>query len=71
MITNEVFMIQIGKDTSVIKFGGYDKLSVPNGLTVLECSDSSSYLLDVSQTLVNNKNALTTEYIRTVRLDYT
>lgn len=48
LITNEVFMVQIGKDESVIKFGGYDKDSIMNDLTVLECSDSSSYLLDVS-----------------------
>jgi hypothetical protein len=70
IITYEIFMVQIDKDTQVVKFGGYDKGSIYNELKVLECSDSSSFKLDLSQTNINGVNALSKDTtIRKVRLD--
>ena len=70
IITNEIFMVQVDKDTQVVKFGGYDKGSIYNELTVLECSDSSSFKLDLTQTNINGVNALSSDTkIRKVRLD--
>ena len=34
-ITNEVAMIQINKDDSVVKFGGYDQSAIDGLLTIL------------------------------------
>jgi hypothetical protein len=34
-ITNEVTMIQINKDDSVVKFGGYDQSAIDGLLTIL------------------------------------
>ena len=46
-ITNEVFMIKIVGNEKYIKFGGYDKSTISGDINVLECSDSSSYSLDM------------------------
>jgi hypothetical protein len=70
IITNEVFMIQINKNiSSVVKFGGWDSSAISGDLTVLECSDSSSFTLDVSQTFINGSNVLPSSSIRVARLD--
>jgi hypothetical protein len=71
IITNEIFMVQTDQDTNVIKFGGYDKGSIYGNLVVLECSDSSSFKLDLTKTLINGVDAFANEasVIRKVRLD--
>ena len=71
IITNEIFMVQIDKDTQVVKFGGFDKGSIYGEIVVLECSDPSSFKLDLTQTLINGVNAFkdSASKIRKVRLD--
>tara|TARA_B110000285_G_C14926345_1_gene515177 strand:- start:200 stop:376 length:177 start_codon:yes stop_codon:yes gene_type:complete len=46
-ITHEVFMIKIVGNEKYIKFGGYDKSTISGDINVLECSDPSSYSLDM------------------------
>jgi hypothetical protein len=70
IITNEVFMIQINENiSSVIKFGGWDSSAISGDLNVLGCSDSSSFTLDYSRTLINEVESELPSRIRVVRLD--
>jgi len=48
MITNEVTMVQIDKEVSVVKFGGYDQSAMEGFLTVLQCHEQNHYWLEMT-----------------------
>ena len=68
IITNEVFMVQTEGDTQIIKFGGYDQDAIEGDLTVLECSDTSSYTLNMKNISINGTD-IEFIYTQKVRLD--